>query len=175
MPYHGFYYEHIAREIEESDTILDVACGIAKLASFVKLSNYVGVDFTPEFLTVARKEHPGIVVWEGNALSLAFIDNNFDVTVARAILEHLAPKSVPVAISELIRVAKKRVIISFFKRPRFGSARIKITKNKGGWFSNRLRGESVMELIKSNPKVKDCTIKNHHLQSSVWIIDLVED
>lgn len=95
-------------------SILDVPCGMCHEYFGFKHDHYpieyTGVDIVPDLIALAHKKN--ITAFEGNIEALPFENNTFDVTYARWILESLPYYSH--AINELIRVAKKEVIITFF-------------------------------------------------------------
>jgi len=99
---------------------LDVACGSGKLtAELARLAGpegkVVGLDFSPEMLAIARREHPAIEFVEGDALRLPFEDSEFDVATIAFGLRNL---SNPVAgLSEMLRVVRKRAVVLEFVRP----------------------------------------------------------
>lgn len=117
-----------AREsgLRPGGTALDVACGSGKLtAELAKLARggrVVGLDFSPEMLIVATRDHPSIEFVEGDALNLPFEDGSFDAATIAFGLRNLAE---PVrGLREMIRVARRAVVLEFVKPPRgaFGSA-----------------------------------------------------
>jgi len=99
---------------------LDVACGsgklTARLASIAGTSGrVVGLDFSPQMLEVARREHPGIEFVEGDALNLPFDDASFDASTIAFGLRNLAD---PVrGLREMLRVVKRRAVVLEFVRP----------------------------------------------------------
>lgn len=107
------------RHVEEMgyQSLLDVPSGLC--ADYFGFKNdqmqiaYQGLDITPKL--VARAQAQNIPVVEGDIKSIPFPNNRFDICYARHILEHLA--SYEQAINELIRVAKKEVLVTFFIRP----------------------------------------------------------
>jgi demethylmenaquinone methyltransferase/2-methoxy-6-polyprenyl-1,4-benzoquinol methylase len=99
---------------------LDVACGSGKLtAELSKIAGVdgrvVGLDFSPQMLEVARREHPGIEFVEGDALKLPFDDESFDASTIAFGLRNLAD---PVGgLREMLRVVRKRAAVLEFVRP----------------------------------------------------------
>src|SRR3989442_1162133 len=88
---------HAAREtrLGPGGSALDVACGSGKLtAELSKIAapngRVVGLDFSPQMLEVARREHPGIEFIESDALKLPFDDASFDATTIAFGLRNLA-------------------------------------------------------------------------------------
>jgi demethylmenaquinone methyltransferase/2-methoxy-6-polyprenyl-1,4-benzoquinol methylase len=119
-----------ATELRPGGSALDVACGSGKLT--VELSRLagpsgrvLGLDFSPEMLAVARRDHPGIEFREGDALNLPFEDGSFDASTIAFGLRNLAD---PVrGLREMLRVIKpggKAVVLEFVRPPKgpIGSA-----------------------------------------------------
>jgi demethylmenaquinone methyltransferase/2-methoxy-6-polyprenyl-1,4-benzoquinol methylase len=100
---------------------LDVACGSGKLtAELAKLAGpsgrVVGLDFSPEMLAIARREHRGIEFVEGDALQLPFDTGAFDAATIAFGLRNLADP--PRGLREMIRVARRAVVLEFVRPPR---------------------------------------------------------
>jgi demethylmenaquinone methyltransferase / 2-methoxy-6-polyprenyl-1,4-benzoquinol methylase len=99
---------------------LDVACGSGKLTvQLAKIAGekgrVVGLDFSPQMLEVARRDHPGIEFVEGDALKLPFDDEAFDASTIAFGLRNLAD---PVGgLREMMRVARRRAVVLEFVRP----------------------------------------------------------
>jgi demethylmenaquinone methyltransferase/2-methoxy-6-polyprenyl-1,4-benzoquinol methylase len=102
---------------------LDVACGSGKLtAQLASIAGakgrVVGLDFSPQMLEVARREHPGIEFVEGDAQKLPFDDESFDVSTIAFGLRNLAD---PIAgLREMLRVVRSRAVVLEFVRPPAG-------------------------------------------------------
>jgi demethylmenaquinone methyltransferase/2-methoxy-6-polyprenyl-1,4-benzoquinol methylase len=102
---------------------LDVACGSGKLtADLARIAGprarVVGLDFSPQMLEVARRDHPGIEFVEGDALKLPFDDASFDASTIAFGLRNLAD---PVkGLREMLRVVKPgghAVVLEFVRPP----------------------------------------------------------
>jgi demethylmenaquinone methyltransferase/2-methoxy-6-polyprenyl-1,4-benzoquinol methylase len=99
---------------------LDVACGSGKLtAELARIAGpkgrIVGLDFSPQMLEVARRDHPGIEFVEGDALKLPFDDESFDASTIAFGLRNLAD---PVGgLREMLRVVRSRAVVLEFVRP----------------------------------------------------------
>jgi len=120
----GGWRRRAAREtgLATGGSALDVACGSGKLtAELARIAGphgrVVGLDFSPEMLVVATRDHPGIEFMEGDALSLPFGDGAFDVATIAFGLRNLAD---PVrGLREMARVVTRRaVVLEFVKPPR---------------------------------------------------------
>lgn len=102
---------------EQYRTILDIACSLG--TEFVGLQQdgmsiaYLGMDISPKLVELAQKKH--IPAIQGSIENIPCDDSSFDICYARHILEHLPYYEK--AINELIRVAKKEVLIVFFIKP----------------------------------------------------------
>ncbi len=103
---------------------LDVACGSGKLtAELARLAGQngkvVGLDFSPQMLEVARRDHPGIEFLEGDALNLPFENATFDALTIAFGLRNLAD---PVrGLREMKRVVKpggRSVVLEFVRPPK---------------------------------------------------------
>ena len=120
----GGWRRRAAREtgLGPGGSALDVACGSGKLtAELARVAGahgrVVGLDFSPEMLVIARRDHPGLEFMEGDALNLPFGDGSFDVSTIAFGLRNLAD---PVrGLREMARVVTRRaVVLEFVKPPR---------------------------------------------------------
>jgi demethylmenaquinone methyltransferase / 2-methoxy-6-polyprenyl-1,4-benzoquinol methylase len=118
----GGWRRRAAREtgLHPGGSALDVACGSGKLtAELARLAHggrVVGLDFSPQMLEVARREHPRLEFIEGDALNLPFEDASFDAATIAFGLRNLAD---PVrGLREMIRVARRAVVLEFVRPPR---------------------------------------------------------
>jgi len=103
---------------------LDVACGSGKLtAELAKIAGdagrVVGLDFSPQMLDVARRNHPRLEFMQGDAVSLPFDDASFDASSIAFGLRNLAD---PIrGLREMLRVVKpggRAVVLEFVRPPR---------------------------------------------------------
>jgi demethylmenaquinone methyltransferase / 2-methoxy-6-polyprenyl-1,4-benzoquinol methylase len=118
----GGWRRRAAREtgLRPGGTALDVACGSGKLtAELARLApggRVTGLDFSPQMLEVARREHPVLEFIEGDALNLPFEDASFDAATIAFGLRNLAD---PVrGLREMTRVAKRAVVLEFVRPPK---------------------------------------------------------
>lgn len=103
---------------------LDVACGSGKLtAELARIAGsrgrVIGLDFSPQMLEIARRDHPGIEFLKGNAHNLPFPDASFDASTIAFGLRNLAD---PVrGLSQMLRVVRasgRAVVLEFVRPPR---------------------------------------------------------
>ncbi len=115
-----------AREtgLKSGGAALDVACGSGKLtAELARIAGgggrVVGLDFSPEMLDIARRNHPGIEFLEGDALKLPFEDGSFDAVTIAFGLRNLADPVL--GLREMVRVLKpagRAVVLEFVRPPK---------------------------------------------------------
>src|SRR5436190_2939763 len=107
--------------------VLEVACGAAHVAESVapRVREVVGLDLTPELLALgaARLRDVGVdnvLLQEGNAEALPFVDRSFDLVCCRSSLHHFADPAR--AVAEMVRVCRLggRVVLSDLVAPSAG-------------------------------------------------------
>ncbi len=103
--------------INDGETVLDVGCGpgwnydhFKKYGPDVK--KYLGLDYSKRFVRVANRRNEGKYAY-GDVRKINQPDNSWDVVVLQDVLEHTNGYDGPVR--EALRVAKKRVIITFWR------------------------------------------------------------
>lgn len=136
-------------------SILDIPCGLcAEYFGYEKENmeiQYLGMDITVQL--VNRGRALGIPVLLGNIEKIPCDDSSFDVCYARHILEHLP--SYETALNELIRVAKKEVLVTFFMIPTPESTLIEGAYLQGCLlYHNRYNKSCLEDFIKQNQKVR---------------------
>jgi ubiquinone/menaquinone biosynthesis C-methylase UbiE len=99
--------------------VLEVACGAAHLAESTAphVGQVVAIDLTPELLALAADRLRGagignVLLQQGDAEALPFVDDSFDLVYCRASLHHMLNPSR--AAAEMVRVCRPggRVVIS---------------------------------------------------------------
>jgi demethylmenaquinone methyltransferase / 2-methoxy-6-polyprenyl-1,4-benzoquinol methylase len=119
----GGWRRRAAREtgLRPGGSAIDVACGSGKLtAELARIAGpsgrVIGLDFSTRMLEIARRAHPSLELIEGDALNLPFDDASFDAATIAFGLRNLAD---PVrGLREMIRVAKRAVVLEFVRPPR---------------------------------------------------------
>lgn len=109
----------ISSFINDGETVLDIGCGPGwNLDHFrqygPEIGGYRGIDYSERFIRVANARHtqnPKFRV--GDCRKLKEPDRSWDVVLLQDVLEHTNGYEKP--IKEALRVARKRVIISFWR------------------------------------------------------------
>ena len=99
--------------------VLDVACGAGHAAEQAAphVRQVVGIDLTPALLTAGRERLAAaglrnVLLQEGDATALPFVDGSFDIVVCRSSLHHFPDPAQ--AVAEMGRVCRPggRVVVS---------------------------------------------------------------
>ena len=101
------------RCIEEGyKSMLDIGAGTALIYDLLNNEiDYQGLEITPKFVEDAKSRNIPMIL--GDIEKLPFDDKSYDVCIASSVLNHLYDYRP--ALREMARVAKKEIIISFFK------------------------------------------------------------
>lgn len=107
----------ISSFINDGESVLDVGCGPGwNLEHFLEYGpnvKYKGIDYSERFVRVANQRHPDhTFFYLGDARNLIEREESWDVVLLQDCLEHTNGYEKPVR--EALRVAKRRVIISFW-------------------------------------------------------------
>lgn len=102
--------QYISTYLSPEATVLDVGCGPGHLAGTVAqyVKQVIGVDLHAERFPHTQ-QISNLTLMQGDAKSLRFEDNKFDLSYMRFLLEYLPDKQK--AINELVRVTKPGGII----------------------------------------------------------------
>lgn len=103
--------EDIVKRAKGFYTVLEVGCNEGFLSqALIEAGHHVtSIDNDPKFIQKA-KELFGITVIQEDVMNLPFMDGQFDLVIGGEVLEHLDNPGA--GLSEMFRVAKRRVIIS---------------------------------------------------------------
>lgn len=108
--------------------LLDVGTGLGDIPAAAKeLAKKIGVelrtigiDISPPLVAMERDTMDAVV--RGDALALPFEDHSIDVVMASQVLHHFPVESAVTLVTEMNRVARKRVVISDLRRSRIAAA-----------------------------------------------------
>lgn len=109
-------HERIIKEvIWPSDKVLDAGCGYGRMS--VLFDNYVGVDFSPDFIKWAKEQYPSKEFIQADLKALPFKEKEFDwaicVSIKKMIEDNLGKKAWRKMRKELKRVCKKVLILEY--------------------------------------------------------------
>ncbi len=98
----------IERYVPKQTRILDIGCGTGLSTRLLSAEGYhaTGLDLSPLFLSVEKKNSPETELLAGNALQLPFADETFDAVTGFEFVEHV--HDVPAMLDEIVRVLKVR-------------------------------------------------------------------
>lgn len=120
------YWQHVVAEwigSSKYQSILDVGCGtgvmyeVLRQVEYEFLENYKGMDITPRWIELCKAK--GIPSFVGDSRNLVgpsgdkIPDSSYDCVLCLDILNHQV--EFENTLSEALRVAKKAVLVSFFK------------------------------------------------------------
>ena len=101
--------EVIQKNVESSDTVLDLGCGIMQATEGLVCKSVLGVDIFARYLEEIKYTHPTV------QLSVeetgAFLDNSFDVVLCIDVLEHLEKDVAVIVLQECIRICRRTSIV----------------------------------------------------------------
>lgn len=149
----------VRKSFKNYRSILDVGCGGSP--EYYGINNkkieYTGMDITPELVDFNKKKGINCIV--GSANEIPFDDKSFDVVHSRHVIEHMPGFEKP--ISEMIRVSKHLVLISFFIEPIEGKSKISLDNKDTEYeiFHNQYSKDKIVELLEKNPRVKKFKFK----------------
>lgn len=103
------------REINENDSVLDAGCGYGRWSE--RFNNYVGVDFSPDFIQKAKSKYPNKEFIQADLKSLPFKDKEFDVSfcvsIKKMVSDNLGEEEWLSMENELKRVSKKVLLLEY--------------------------------------------------------------
>ena len=152
-------------------SFLDVAAGLCEDFDGFKRDgkgiSYVAMDFTDKFVAHNRARGVNIVKADCNA-EFPFTDSFFDVAYLRHVIEHLPYYDN--CISEMIRVADKEVVITFFL-PSVDRKddEIRVVDNLNHNFYSKPK---MAKFLKANPKVKSIRWEPYGIDEEILYIEL---
>lgn len=139
------YEQVLARYVKSGESVLDVGCGanspLARIPQ--RIFRSVGVDLHQESIarSRARKIHDSYKTLDVRLLGNAFPKASFDVILASDVLEHLTKSEGKKLIADMVRIARKRVIIltpnGFIPQEEYGQNPLQ--KHHSGWSVDELR------------------------------------
>lgn len=109
------HVEIIDREIPKQSKVLDIACGYGRMSPLFE--NYLGVDFSPDFIKEAKKLYPTKSFEVQDVTSLPYPGLSFDWGVAvsfkNMIVGNLGEERWKEMEKEIKRVCKKTLLLEY--------------------------------------------------------------
>lgn len=102
------------RALDPGQSFLDVSCGRGEMLDFADSLGYedvIGTEIVPELIA------GDVRVQLGYVHDLPFADERFDVVTMLDVIEHLIPGDDERACSELLRVARRHIILTANNKP----------------------------------------------------------
>lgn len=98
-----------------SGRVLDAGCGYGRMCEWVK--DYTGVDFSPDFIEIAKKKYPSKVFIQADLKELPFKDNEFDwvvcISIKNMIIGNQGGEVWDVIEKELKRVSRRVLLLEY--------------------------------------------------------------
>lgn len=102
---------------EAMGLVLDAGCGYGRWAQHFDPQRYIGIDFSPDFIALAKKRFTNHLFFRCRMEEIPFPNNYFDsafcVSIKEMIVENRGEKAWKDIERELKRVAKKVIILEY--------------------------------------------------------------
>lgn len=113
--------------LDDSKTILELGCGTAlnleKIFSLdLKFKSYLGLDFSPDMLRMARRKfqgYPNVEFREKDITTLVDVSDRFDVLICTWVLSHLPSPSALVNQTQGLMREDSKLFLIFFSVPKW--------------------------------------------------------
>lgn len=132
------------------ESMLDIPCGFCTEYAGLQQDNiaitYYGIDIAQPLVELAQEK--GLMVVHGSIEDIPYPDSYVDLCYARHIFEHIP--SYEIALNELMRVARKEVLIIFSLKPTINADQICLWH---GIYFNRYNKNALECFCKNNLKV----------------------
>lgn len=116
----GEIHKNIIKQ-ECGGKILDAGCGYGRMSEWVH--DYTGVDFSPDFIEIARLKYPDKKFMVADLEALPFKDKEFDwavcISIKHMIEGNLGKEAWQKMETELKRVAQKVLILEYTEPERY--------------------------------------------------------
>ncbi len=111
----AFIKESIGELLDGGSSFLDVGCGTGeylKWAQTTTSGEVHGCDLAEEYCRRASETAPGAIVRQSTASSLSYEDQSIDVVMCSEVIEHIPYDEQAGVVAELLRVARRHVVIT---------------------------------------------------------------
>lgn len=110
-------HEGIIRELIGDEKVLDAGCAYGRSSVFFKPENYTGVDFSPDFIDIAKKKFPDYTFQVANLKELPYKDKEFKwsfcISIRNMVVSNLGEEEWQKMANELKRVSEKVLILEY--------------------------------------------------------------
>lgn len=137
-------------------SIFDVGCGEGFSLAMIKKSGsraaLSGIDYSDDALALGRKQFPDLNLKKGDIYALDAADRSIDLVLCTEVLEHLVKPET--ALSEIVRVSRRYVLVSVPHEPWFMLANFLRVKYVTRWGNhpehiNHWSRDSFVQLLRS--------------------------
>lgn len=107
----------ISNNIKPDEFVLDAGCGYGRMSELFSKENYVGTDFSPDFILKAKELYPDKEFKQADLKALPFEDGYFDwaicVSIKRMVIDNLGEDEWNLMLKELKRVSNKVLVLEY--------------------------------------------------------------
>ena len=168
-------YDMMNSVLDKGSSVLDVACGPA--VDYKPITDmgfkWTGVDMTKKFVTYVRDTFDADMHQMDVSRDLNFKTQQFTMSYAKDLFEHLGPSQWKGVVREMWRVSSEYMLLSFFKPPDENDTEYrKVTEEENsktaGVYSNQYSRKEFVDYIRKMPEVHTVSIKESLLYRKRW-------
>lgn len=101
--------ELIQRNVDPSDTVLDLGCGIMQATKGLACKSILGVDIFRRYLEELKHEYQTLLLSVTN--TSVFLDDAYDVVLCTDVVEHLEKEAALILLNECIRICRRVAVV----------------------------------------------------------------
>lgn len=114
-------HKKVIKQLGVNGKVLDAGCGFGRASEW--FTDYVGVDFSPDFIAEAKRKYPDRTFVQSDLKKLDFKDKSFDwvivISIKEMIVDNLGQEEWDAIEKELKRVGKKVLILEYTEPERY--------------------------------------------------------
>jgi glycosyltransferase involved in cell wall biosynthesis len=154
--------------------LLDLGCGPGALWPHLEPHrsriSWAATDVTHAMLRIARRHRPGVPLVQADAGCLPWKSGAFDVVVLRHLLEHLPPWLMARTLAEVLRVARRAVLVAFYVPPDLAGPRRTAQVGEGFLETRWTAAEVEAQVAAAGWKVAGLRLLGGAETDEVWIL-----